>query len=300
MIVVEKPEINFLKPEEREDGISAFMRIRNGEDYLEHTIMSVVDDVDEIVCVYNGCLDGTENILRELENKNQKIKAYKYCPVVHAPGTEGFRNSAPDSPNSFSYYSNYAMSKTTKSHLIKLDDDELFLPGIFTGLKRFLRGKDNDSCVGIRGINLFDYDSELYVDLNDPVTAGTDTLFFKYEVGDLFHQTQTNEFFRTNKRITCVIDCFYHTKCCKKDRGLNNYDLKNNEQSRYVSLYLKKFDNLRLIPLEEFDENNIFLDPFSLGFKFITESSKTYNDEFFKKLERSVGGKIERRAHRCA
>jgi len=35
MIIVNNPKINFIRESDRKDGISAFMRIRNGEDYLK-------------------------------------------------------------------------------------------------------------------------------------------------------------------------------------------------------------------------------------------------------------------------
>ena len=47
-------------------GVSAFMRIRNGADFLEATIRSHVAFFDEIVAVYNASTDGTGDILARL------------------------------------------------------------------------------------------------------------------------------------------------------------------------------------------------------------------------------------------
>ena len=42
-----------LRADARPPGISAFMRIRNGADFLEAAISSHIDHVDEIVAVHN-------------------------------------------------------------------------------------------------------------------------------------------------------------------------------------------------------------------------------------------------------
>src|SRR5690606_2481883 len=55
-----------LKIGERKPGISAFMRIRNGADFLEATIRSHISHFDEIVAVHNRCTDETPDILARL------------------------------------------------------------------------------------------------------------------------------------------------------------------------------------------------------------------------------------------
>ena len=69
MIIEESPIVIFIPENNRQPGISAFMRIKNGEDYLKATILSIINQVDEIICVFNECNDNTENILIKLEKK---------------------------------------------------------------------------------------------------------------------------------------------------------------------------------------------------------------------------------------
>ena len=81
-------KISFISERDRKEGVSAFMRIRNGEDYLRETIESAINDVDEIICVFNNSFDRTEEILLELEEKYpSKIKVYKYIPIVYPPNS---------------------------------------------------------------------------------------------------------------------------------------------------------------------------------------------------------------------
>ena len=42
MFIEENPIINFDDSIIRQDGISAFMRIKNGEDYLKASILSII------------------------------------------------------------------------------------------------------------------------------------------------------------------------------------------------------------------------------------------------------------------
>ena len=114
MFIEENPIINFDDSIFREDGISAFMRIKNGEDYLKASILSIINQVDEIICVFNECNDNTENILIKLEKKYSKIKVYKYIPSVYVMNSEKYLEIDENSINSFSFYSNFALSKTTK------------------------------------------------------------------------------------------------------------------------------------------------------------------------------------------
>ena len=75
--------LEFIPEDEREDGISLIVRVRNGEDFLRIAIESAIDQVDEIIVVFNESIDRTEEVLLELEEKYpEKIHLYKYLPFV--------------------------------------------------------------------------------------------------------------------------------------------------------------------------------------------------------------------------
>ena len=287
MIIEESPLVIFIPENNRQPGISAFMRIKNGEDYLKATILSIINQVDEIICVFNDCNDNTENILVELENEYSKIKVYKYIPPVYVMNSEKYLETEENSVNSFSYYSNFALSKTTKKYCIKIDDDEIFFPNILTKFKNELIKTNNKYAIGIMGINLVDYKEELFVNNNDIYTNGSDTIFFKYNNDNKFFKTTNSERFAgpiiNRKEIV-----FYHTKRCKKDRGINNYQLDENQKSRYHKINNDYFENLKLIKFEDYMNEKNLINPINLGFKFINNSVKKYNSSHINFLEDSI------------
>jgi glycosyltransferase involved in cell wall biosynthesis len=70
----------------RKPGISAIMRIKNGEDFLEASIESHLPFYDEIVACYNGCTDNTASILEKLARRHpEKIRVFHYEPDVAPP-----------------------------------------------------------------------------------------------------------------------------------------------------------------------------------------------------------------------
>ena len=77
-----------LSPGSRLAGIGAFMRIRNGADFLEATIRSHIGYFDEIVAVYNQCTDATPDILARLaaEYGPDRLRVFHYLPKVFPPG----------------------------------------------------------------------------------------------------------------------------------------------------------------------------------------------------------------------
>ncbi|KAG1648952.1 putative teichuronic acid biosynthesis glycosyltransferase TuaC [Nymphon striatum] len=82
---------------DRKNGISAFMRIRNGADFLEPTIRSHINHFDEIVAVYNQCSDATPDILGRLAQEyGPKLRVFHYTDRVFPPGSEDHARTKPD------------------------------------------------------------------------------------------------------------------------------------------------------------------------------------------------------------
>lgn len=113
----------------RKPGISALLRVKNGEAFVRLAIESHVPFYDEIVACHNGCTDNTEAILLDLQRQHPgKIKVHHYPPKVHRMATPQHRQTPADSVHSLANYYNYALSKTTRSVAVKLDDDHLAIP----------------------------------------------------------------------------------------------------------------------------------------------------------------------------
>ncbi|MEM6364500.1 MAG: hypothetical protein AAF745_08740, partial [Planctomycetota bacterium] len=116
-----------LSCDQRPPGISAFMRIRNGDEFLELTIRSHLPHFDEIVAVYNDCSDETAAILERLQHEvgADRLRVIHYRDRVHPPGSKGHRRTASTSPNSLVNYYNFALAATRYAIATKLDDDHL-------------------------------------------------------------------------------------------------------------------------------------------------------------------------------
>ncbi len=111
-------------------GISAYMRIKNEEQFVRLAIESHLPFYDEIIAVYNNCTDDTEAILLDLQQQHpNKIKVFYYLPKVHPLGSPEFAAMTdPDDVHGFASQSNFAISKCSYSIAVKLDADHLALP----------------------------------------------------------------------------------------------------------------------------------------------------------------------------
>lgn len=288
MIIVNTPKLEFIPEEKRLNGISLILRVKNGEDYLKTCMLAAVDQVDEIIAIFNDSIDRTEEILVEMENAYpQKIKLFKYMPKVYPPNDDYYKKNSirSDDPHSLSHYYNFALSKTKYSHVCKFDDDNLMFPNSFRSLKSEVEKKNNTVAIGLRGINLFDLKGRLYINKMNEHTSGGDTVMFKYNSKCRFVQTVPYEVFQSPYKTVHISVCFYHLKSCKKDRGLNNYDTAHNHTSRYIDMFKKFFGQAQLIPLETYNQNTGRMDPKDLGFDFINGGVKTYIHDLFIKLE---------------
>ena len=143
----------------RPPGISAYLRVKNGRQFVRLAIESHLPFYDEIIAVYNDCSDATPQILHDLAAKYpQKIKVFHYLPKVVSVSTENHAVMPDDSVHGSANYYNYALSKTTYNTATKLDDDHLAIPCKLAPLIKTIRA---DIADGIQknyvfsGINLF-------------------------------------------------------------------------------------------------------------------------------------------------
>jgi hypothetical protein len=268
------------------------------EKTLRLCILNAVDQVDEIIAVFNDSVDKTEEILTDLEMEYPNIiKVFKYVPKVYPPNDCYYKNNkiTKDDPHTLSHYYNFALSKTTYSHVCKFDDDNLMFPNSFRQSKEDVEKLGDKMSIGLKGINICDVDQKLYVDKNFECTGGADTLMFKYNSSCHFKQTIKYEVFKSNIRLRQLRTCFYHLKFCKKDRGFNNYEANKNTSSRYIQMFKDRMSNTDLITLDEYRMNKNIPDPFDMNFMYINESNKVYAYELFNEIDKETFKNIKLR-----
>ncbi len=223
----------------RTAGISAFMRIRNGQDFLEATIRSHIDCFDEVVALYNQCTDATPDILQRLRQEfPHKLRVVHYVDRVHPPGSEGHASTPADSPNSLVNYYNAALAATRFAVATKLDDDHLAIADSTRTLTDSLRraGKRVDAMHCFSGLNLIrGAEGELGVLASTPISGGGDIGFFPVRPNTYFvHDRRFERFQRGGLERRFAGFLYWHLKYLKAELGFANYELDANPDSRYA------------------------------------------------------------------
>jgi len=229
-------KVQDLNLEKRKKGLSMFIRTRNGEDFLEEAIESHIEFLDELVVVYNRCTDGTEKILKKLMKKHEKIKAFDYVPKVYPPGSKKHIELPPDSKNSLVNYYNFALTRTTKTVVAKLDDDHIGLSKGLDKVTRAIREKNyeiRNEMFCFSGVNLASRNNEIGILKNNPFSGQGDLGFFKVNPETYFVHSPKFEVLNKVLQRKYHGMAYIHTKYLKKEEGFYVYDLEENPDSRY-------------------------------------------------------------------
>jgi len=231
----------------RSSGISAFMRIRNGQDFLESTILSHLDYFDEIVAVYNQCTDSTPEILLRLrQSYPHKLRVIHYVDRVFPPGSQGHAATPPDSPSSLVNYYNAALAATRYSIATKLDDDHLAMAANTRALTHRLRSFSAPEVMHcFSGLNLKRAaDGSLGVLANTPISGGGDIGLFPVRPDTYFvHDRRFERFQRGSLKRVFSGFLYWHLKFLKAGLGFANYELDANPNSRYGRLLARLAEN---------------------------------------------------------
>lgn len=228
-----------LAPADRLPGVSAFMRIRNGADFLEASIRTHLEFYDEIVAVYNQCTDDTPQILARLSSElGPKLRVFHYLPRVSPPGSEGHASTPGDAPASMVTYSNFALATTRHQWAVKLDDDHLAIPDAVRRMIGDIRaGRADDRVMHcFSGLNLVrDAGGAFHVPAAAPVSGKGDIGYFRVTEQTRFaHDPRFERFARGDFPRHFAGWFYWHLKFLKSGGGFANYDLQANPGSRYA------------------------------------------------------------------
>lgn len=261
---VENPDIDFVRDftaNLRDEGLSGFMRLRNEAEFLEATVLSWINVLDELIIVFNNCQDATEEIARNLAEKYpEKIKIYHYLPQVYPQGSKQNRSLPANSPHSLVHYYNFALSRTTKKWAIKIDGD-LIIPNskLATELRihyERMRLYTPEDFLPVCGVNLIDNLGKFYVPQNSKYAGYYgDLCMFRVDIDTIFVKSDTLERLDLSKRKIAPLQrlfAYYHMKFVKSDFGTDNYDFINNPDSHYLAMQTDFLANLQLMPLDKF------------------------------------------------
>lgn len=222
----------------RTPGVSAFMRIKNGADFLEATIRSHIHHLDEIVAVHNQCTDDSPAILERLAAEFPgKLRVIHYTPAVFPPGSEGHAREPADSPRSFVNQSNLALAETRHQIVMKLDDDHVAIGARFAALAAKVRRDTANSSdlICFSGVNLAADDSgHVGVLRADPFAGAGDHFFFAARPDRYFvHKDKFEDFAHRGRRVFGDLT-YWHLKHLKPGYGFANRDIDNGGNPRFA------------------------------------------------------------------
>lgn len=106
--------------ENREPGLSAMVRVKNEEEYIEPALRSILPWCDEVVVALQASTDRTEEIVRSIDDPKIVVLTY---PFPSWPNGPGHNTHSRFSVNDRAYFYNWTMSKTTRSYVMKWDGD---------------------------------------------------------------------------------------------------------------------------------------------------------------------------------
>jgi len=238
--IVQNPQIAMAARREakRSVGISGFMRVKNGADFVDAAIRSHMPYLDEIVVVLNGSIDSTPDTLGRLSSEfGQRLRVFNYLPEVFPPGSNEHAAESPKSPKSFVYMSNFALAQTRYSAVVKVDDDHVALGEALDEVCRKIRSLNCqlDEFWAISGINIaYDWQGHLGIPLADPVSGSGDIGFFTPSDQTIFrHDVRFERFHRGGLPVCFAGFLYWHMKYLKVGYGFANYDLDRYPESRF-------------------------------------------------------------------
>lgn len=137
--------------------VSAMMRVRDEEEYLERAVESIVDLVDEVVLVDNLSTDKTPEIIAALVDRYPgKVFAYDYPFEVARQGEEnaalGSSRRGRRSPRLLANYYNWCLRRCTKGIVLKWDGDMIATPALADAVRRIRTSRTQ--LIVITGVNL--------------------------------------------------------------------------------------------------------------------------------------------------
>lgn len=232
---------------DRVPGISMFMRIRNGAEFLEPAILSHAAAVDEIVAVHNQCVDESQAILERLRARlGPKLRILHYADRVHAPGSEGHARTPADSPSSFVNMSNFALARTRYTIAMKLDDDHVAIGDRFARLVARIRenGCRLRKTLCFSGINLArDANGAIRVPAHEPLVGAGDHFLFEVRADTCFHHDPRFEHFHHADPRMFTDITYWHLKYLKAGLGFANYELDREQNPRFERKRKRLVDN---------------------------------------------------------
>jgi tetratricopeptide (TPR) repeat protein len=282
---VEHPIINTssFEPQNRQDGISGLMRVRNEEEFLRPVIESWIDYIDELVIVFHQCTDKTAQIIDAFAQKYpHKIRAFHYLPHVYLFWTKEQVELDVNNIHSLVFYSNFGLSQTRYKICVKIGGDHVGIAEHLKTIYNYLKKNHlQNTALFYSGVNLYQCpdDPNYYTNLKSPTSGDGDLAYWTVSQQNIFDKNAKLPLYEAIqfKRLTHYYlgFIFWHTNSLKKNtysrNGSTNLDGELLEELNNIEI--RNRDNKLVLLSQKFKQENknfqnISLQKFSLYFDF--------------------------------
>lgn len=218
--------------------ISAMVRVKNEGEFVEASVRSIVDLVDEVVIVDNLSTDQTPQIIAKLASEYpEKIRTYSYEYRLARQGEENAALASSgdwrSSPHSIANFYEYCISLCNHPYILKWDADTIATQAMAPALERF-RSNSAEVLWHI-GANVHENRRVLIAGhpYEDPEPRLFRRKFARYDNELVYYETLQSPFLRDDLgkfSERCPEILYVHMKYCKKDRFSNvSEDLRRRE-----------------------------------------------------------------------
>lgn len=205
--------------------VSAMIRVRDEEEYLERAVESIVDLVDEVVVVDNLSADKTPAIIAALRERHpSKIRAYEYPHEVARQGEENLTLGSTwrgrRSPRLLANYYNWCLARCTMGMVLKWDGDMVATPALADAMQVVATAKPQ--ILVLTGVNL--HEDRRHLIAGRPVEDPEPRIFARrlawYDNGFDDCERLVSPYERRFPGFKSVMDrpVYVHMKYCKEQR----------------------------------------------------------------------------------
>lgn len=193
----------------RRPGLSAMLRVKNEGEWLAASLESIIPWCDEIVICTQPSEDETLGIASVYAERNKHITVHNY-PFDSWPNGPGYRDQNPNHPESRTYFYNWALEKTTRSHVIKWDGDMVAQDWLGVAIHELLEHGEHN--IRLRGLNLSDVWPRMM--LSKYPLCPTDGVFLVTDATRFVNGPCSERLIGTGPGRV-ITDAFLHFKWCK-------------------------------------------------------------------------------------